>query len=67
MEQNNKPSKGIKAFLKSRKARHGGMAIALVIIVTAVVVVINIIANLLVDRFPNLKLDFTANSACVAG
>ena len=63
MEQNNKPSKGIKAFLKSRKARHGGMAIALVIIVTAVVVVINIIANLLVDRFPNLKLDFTANSA----
>ena len=63
MEQNNKPSKGFKAFLKSRKARHGGMAIALVIIVTAVVVVINIIANLLVDRFPNLKLDFTANSA----
>ena len=63
MEQNNKPSKGIKAFLKSRKARHGGMAIALVIIVTAVVVVINIIANLLVERFPNLKLDFTANSA----
>ena len=37
MEQNNKPSKGLKAFLKSRKARHGGMAIALVIIVTAVV------------------------------
>ena len=63
MEQNNKPSKGIKAFLKSRKARHGGIAIALVIIVTAVVVVINIIANLLVDRFPNLKLDFTANNA----
>ncbi|MBQ4170932.1 MAG: Gldg family protein [Ruminococcus sp.] len=63
MEKKEKTSKGFKAFLKSRKARHGSLAIAIVIGVIAVVVVINIIVGLLVDRFPNLKADFTANNA----
>ena len=62
-KEKTKTSKGFKAFLKSRKARHGSLAIAIVIGVIAVVVVINIIVGLLVDRFPNLKADFTANNA----
>ena len=61
-KEKTKTSKGFKAFLKSRKARHGSLAIAIVIGVIAMVVVINIIVGLLVDRFPNLKADFTANN-----
>lgn len=62
MENKKKPS-GIKAFLKSRKARHGSIAVALVVAAVAIVVVINIIVSLLVDRFPALKMDLTANQA----
>lgn len=69
-EKTNKKSKknkngngGFKAFLKSRKARHGSVAIGIVIAVIAIVIVLNIICSLLVDRFPNLKLDMTANSS----
>ena len=62
MDKNQQPS-GLKAFFKSRKARHGGLAIASVAAAVAVVVVLNIVVGLLVDRFPNLKVDLTANSA----
>lgn len=54
---------GFKEFFKSRKARHGSIAIAITIVAVAVVIVINIITGLLVDRFPDLKIDFTANKA----
>ena len=63
MEKKNKSSKGLKAFLKSRKARHGSLAVVLVIAAVALVVVLNIVVGLLVERFPNLKMDLTANSA----
>lgn len=53
----------LKTFLKSRKARHGSVAIAIVAVVVAIVIVLNIICSLLVDRFPNLKVDMTANSS----
>ena len=62
-KKNKKGSGGIKAFLKSRKARHGSVAIGIVIAVIAIVIVLNIICSLLVGRFPNLKLDMTANSS----
>ena len=62
-KNNKKGSGGIKAFLKSRKARHGSVAIGIVIAVIAIVIVLNIICSLLVGRFPNLKLDMTANSS----
>ncbi len=58
-----KKSGGLKSFLKSRKARHGSVAIAVVAIVIALVVVLNIVVSLLVDRFPNLVLDFTKNQS----
>ena len=53
----------IKSFMKSRKAKHGSIAIIIVAVVIAITIVINIVCGLLVDRFPNLKLDLTANSA----
>lgn len=55
--------KGFKAFLKSRKARRGSIAVGIVAVVIALVIVINIISSLLINRFPSLKLDMTANSA----
>lgn len=54
---------GFKTFLKSRKARHGSMAAAIVAIVIAIVIVINVICGLFVERFPDLKFDFTANNS----
>lgn len=64
MENNNKKAKGgFKSFLKSRKARYGALSTAIVIGVVAIIVVLNIVTGLLVERFPNLKLDLTANSA----
>lgn len=53
---------GLKNFLKSRKARHGSMSIVITAIVIAIVIVINVICGLLVDRFPDSKIDFTANN-----
>lgn len=54
---------GIKAFLKSRKARHGSVAVAVVAVVIALVVVLNIVVSLLVERFPNIVIDFTKDSS----
>lgn len=63
MENNNKNKSGFKSFIKSRKARYGAVATGIVLITVALVIVLNIIVGLLVDRFPNLKLDLTANNA----
>lgn len=57
-----KPSKR-KALLRSRKLRHGSLAVILTAVGVAVVILLNIVVNLLVDRFPDLKVDFTANQA----
>lgn len=54
---------GIKSFFKSRKTRHGSVAIMIVAVVIAITIVINVISALLVDRFPSLKLDMTSNNA----
>lgn len=54
---------GLIGFLKSRRARHGALAVGIVAAVVAIVIVLNIIVGLLVDRFPELKADFTSNKA----
>ena len=58
-----KSNGGLKAFLKSRKAKHGTMAIAVVAVVIAITIVLNVIAALLVDRFPNMVIDFTQENS----
>ncbi len=52
-----------KKFMKSRKARHGTIAMAITALVIVMVIVLNIIIGLLVDRFPDLELDLTSNSS----
>ncbi len=56
-----KPSK-IVAFLKSRNAKRGSVAVALTILFVAVVVGLNIIATMLTNRFPVLSTDLTSNN-----
>ena len=56
-----KPSK-IVAFLKSRNAKRGSIAVALTILFVAVVVGLNIIATLLTNRFPILSTDLTSSN-----
>lgn len=65
-EKANKTKKsngGLMAFLKSRKAKHGTMAIAIVAVVVAITIVLNIVAALLVERFPNMVIDFTQENS----
>lgn len=52
---------GFRRFMKSRKAKHGAIATAIVCVVTAITIVLNIVCSLLVDRFPALSFDLTAN------
>lgn len=52
-----------KKFMKSRKARHGTIAMAITALVIVMVIVLNIIIGLLVNRFPDLELDLTSNSS----
>lgn len=56
-----KPSK-IGAFFKSRNARRGSVAILLTVLFIAIVVGLNLIANLLTARFPALSADLTTNN-----
>ena len=67
-KQNKKQTKqnkngGFKNFLKSRKARHGSIAIALVAVVVALVIVLNIVLGLLTERFPEMAIDLTSNNS----
>lgn len=62
-KKNKNKEGGLKAFLKSRKARHGSISVAIIAVVIALVVVLNIVFGLLVDRFPNIKLDLTSNNS----
>lgn len=56
-----KPSKLI-GFLKSRSAKRGTTALLLTILFVAIVVGLNIVANLLTSRFPVLSSDLTASN-----
>lgn len=54
---------GFKALMKSRKMRHGSLSIVFTAVAIAVVILINVVTGLLIERFPELKADFTANKA----
>lgn len=62
-EKNKNKKGGFKALLKSRKAKHGSIAIALVAIVIALVVVLNVVFSLLTSRFPDMSIDLTSSSS----
>lgn len=50
----------IKAFFKSRKAKKGSVAVIILASALAAVILLNVLAGLLVKRFPNLRFDMTA-------
>lgn len=60
-EKSPKKKGGFKSFMKSRKAKHGTVAVVIVAIVIAITIVLNVVCSLLVDRFPVLSFDLTAN------
>lgn len=62
-EKKTKKNTGIKTFFKSRKAKKGTVAAAITSLFVIAVIIVNIITGLLVDRFPNLNIDFTANNS----
>ncbi|HAN43962.1 MAG TPA: hypothetical protein DCP97_01085 [Ruminococcaceae bacterium] len=52
----------LKAILNNRRFKHGSLATAISVAFLVVVVLINIISSILVERYP-LKIDLTPNSA----
>ncbi len=62
VETKQKKTSKLLAFFKSRNAKRGSMAILLTVIFVAVVVGLNIVANLLTARFPILSSDLTQSN-----
>lgn len=52
--------KSVKDLSRSRRLRHGSMATAISVIFVAAVVLVNVIASILVERFP-ISVDLTTN------
>lgn len=61
MSNNEKKQGKIKAFFKSRKTRKGSAAVIILAAALAIVVLLNIITGLLVQRYPNLQFDMTSS------
>jgi len=59
--KNNKKKGKIKAFLKSRKAKHGSIAVAITAIAIVLVILLNMATGLLTTRFPSLQIDLTSS------
>ncbi len=57
-----KPNKFI-SFLRSRKAKRGSIAVAIAAVFVCIILLINFIAGLLVERFPSLQFDMTASQS----
>lgn len=61
MSNNDKKQGKLKAFFTSRKTRKGSTAVIILAAALAVVILLNVVAGLLVDRFPNLQFDMTSS------
>ena len=55
-----KPKKFL-AFLKSRQAKRGAVAITLTVIFVAVIIGLNVLTTLLTARYSSLSVDLTSN------
>ena len=58
--QEQKPAQKKASVFKGNKFRRGGMATVLTVVFIAVVVVLNLLASLLTERFPSMNIDLTA-------
>ena len=59
-ERKEKKEKSVKSLNRSRRLRHGTMATVLSVCFVAAVVLVNVIASIVVERFP-ISLDLTSN------
>lgn len=59
-EKGEKKNTGFAAALKSRRFRHGAASTGITIGVIAVIILLNVVVSLLVERFPSLNIDMTA-------
>lgn len=61
----NKPKKKNKliSLLKSRKAKRGSISVAITAVFICVIILINLIAGLLVEKFPSLQFDMTSSQS----
>ena len=58
---NNKPNfSAVKNALHKDKFKHGSMSVVFTAVFIAVIILINIVASVLVDRFPSMNIDLTA-------
>lgn len=62
MEKKGKKPSKIKSFLKSRKAKHGTVAILLTVLFIVAAVLLNVVASVLTDKFPALSADLTKSA-----
>lgn len=60
-EKKNRKKGKLKSFLKSRKTKRGSIAAAVTAVFICIIVLINFVTGLLVERFPNLQFDMTAS------
>lgn len=60
MEQQD--AKLIKQRQRKKKMKYGGIAFAITVIVTAIVILVNVVVGLLVERYPNAKIDLTSSN-----
>ncbi|MCR5652818.1 MAG: GldG family protein [Ruminococcus sp.] len=63
MSNKEKKQGKIKAFFKSRKTKKGTVAFIILAAALAVVILLNVITGLLVERFPNLQFDMTSSGS----
>lgn len=61
-QKTGKKAKKTSAFFHSEKFKHGSAATAFTAGFIAVVILLNVIVGILVDRYPSLNLDITKNS-----
>ena len=59
MEQQD--AKLLKQRQRKKKMKYGSVAVAITLIVTAIVILLNVVVGLLVERYPNAKLDLTTS------
>jgi ABC-type uncharacterized transport system involved in gliding motility auxiliary subunit len=60
MEQ--QEAKLLKKKQRKKKMKYGSIAAVVTLIVTAIVILLNVVVGLLVERYPNAKLDLTTSS-----
>ena len=63
VDKKEKKQNKLVSFLKSRKAKRGSVSVAITAVFICIIILINFIAGLLVERFPSLQFDMTSSQS----